>query len=350
VISKNAALSKNGQDLHARIRSTAGIITVHRQPSRDVSAARRTTPGERKDLAARYALALHEYLAGRDQAALSRGGELGRKALAEGLGVLEVVTAHSRALVRLLPHFAVEERARVFDDGERFLVEALSPLTLARERFCGASVTLHRLLEGQVRRIAFALHDEAAQLLASVHFALATVAKRLPAEHAQEIRAARAMLDEVEARLRRLAHELRPPLLEDLGLVPALQFLADAVSKRKGLPVVVEASVQGDLPPIVETTLYRIVQEALTNITKHANATRAWVCVRLRPDKIACSVRDNGVGFDANALGAGKRPRGLGLLEIQERVAALGGIVRLCANTPHGTHLTIKIPLDRHSA
>ena len=129
--------------------------------------------------------------------------------------------------------------------------------------------------------------------------------------------------------------------------MPALEFLADRISKRKGLCVAVKASVHRDLPAAVETTLYRIVQEALTNVAKHANATRAWVCVGMRARTIACSIRDDGIGFDARALRAGKRQRGFGLLEIQERVAALGGVLHLGGNTPRGTQLAIRIPLDR---
>jgi signal transduction histidine kinase len=339
---------KNQPDPLAPIRSNADLVTAQPHPSRGASAGRGTAAEGRIDLAVRYALALHEYLAGH-HLALGRAAEIGRKALADGLGVLELATAHSRALVAQSPRAPDEERARIFDESERFLLQALSPFATTHQRFWHTDMTVHRLLEGQAKRIAFALHNEAAQLLASVHFALAAIANRLPAEHAREIQAARAMLDDAEAGLRQLAHELRPPILEDLGLVPALELLADGISKRKGLCVAVKASVHRDVPAAVETTLYRIVQEALTNVAKHANATRAWVCVHVRARTIACSIRDDGSGFDARALRAGQRQRGLGLLEIEERVAALGGVLHLCGNTPRGTQLAIRIPLDRHS-
>jgi signal transduction histidine kinase len=93
--------------------------------------------------------------------------------------------------------------------------------------------------------------------------------------------------------------------------------------------------------------VYRITQEALTNVAKHAKATHAQVCVQQAAHQVACSIRDDGMGFDATALGPGKGSRGLGLMEIQERVAALGGVLRLGSNTPRGTDLTVEIPLER---
>jgi signal transduction histidine kinase len=302
-------------------------------------------------LADGYALALQHYLSAREEPALARAHELGRKALTDGLGVLEMATVHSRALAAVLKGpLADGERAQVLDALETFLVEALSPFEMAHRGFWDANVVLHRLndvLEGQAKRIASALHDEAAQLLASVHLALADVANKLPSDSAKEIEAARRLLDQIEERLRNLAHELRPPILDDLGLVPALEFLADGVSKRWGLHVSVQASIDRELPATVETTLYRITREALTNVAKHAKATHAQVSVQQAAHHLACSIRDDGIGFDASAAAPAKGSRGLGLVEIQERVAALGGIFRLGSNIPRGTDLTVEIPLER---
>jgi two-component system sensor histidine kinase UhpB len=92
--------------------------------------------------------------------------------------------------------------------------------------------------------------------------------------------------------------------------------------------------------------VYRITQEALTNVAKHAKATYAQVTVQQAAHQVACSIRDDGMGFCATALAPGKGTRGLGLVEIQERVAALGGVLRLGSNTPRGTDLTVEIPLE----
>ena len=209
---------------------------------------------------------------------------------------------------------------------------------------------LHRLndvLEAQAKRIAAQLHDESAQLLATVHFALAEVASQLPAERAVGIQEARGLLDQIEQRLRTLAHELRPPILDDLGLVPALEFLADTVSKRWGLAVTVQVSLCRDLPATVEAILYRIAQRgahqrgqaresAQAQGHRHAGPRTA------SPARFATTVS----GMDATVLAPGSGGRGLGLVEIQERVAALGGVLRLGANTPRGTDLTVEIPLE----
>jgi signal transduction histidine kinase len=155
------------------------------------------------------------------------------------------------------------------------------------------------------------------------------------------------MLDDIEQRLRSLAHELRPPILDDLGLVPALEWLGDSMWKRWGLPVTVQATIGHALPATVETTLYRIAQEALTNVARHAKATHAEVSLQRAQKMIACSILDDGIGFDTAALARAAGARGIGLLEIEERVAALGGVFHLARNQARGTNLTVEIPLER---
>jgi two-component system sensor histidine kinase UhpB len=111
----------------------------------------------------------------------------------------------------------------------------------------------------------------------------------------------------------------------------------------------VEATTGRSLPAMVEATLYRVTQEALTNVARHARATRAEVSLVHTPLRVTCSIRDDGVGFDAARKAPGAKPKGLGLAAIEERVAALGGIVSLRHNdaVSHGTELTVEIPLER---
>jgi len=303
-------------------------------------------------LAHDYSVALRAYLANPEEAGLERAYELGRRALADGLGVLEMATVHSRTLPGTLATAADEnDRLKRLEAVERFFVEASSPFEMAFLSFREANVVLHRLndvLEGQARRIAHALHDEAAQLLASVHMALADVALHYP-DTTKSVSDVRGLLEQIEERLRNLSHELRPPILEDLGLVPALEFLADSVSKRWGLAVNVKASIDAHVPATVETTLYRIIQEALINVVRHARASHADVVLRKEAHRMICSIRDNGIGLDVSVAEKKKAKggRGLGLVEIQERTAALGGVLRLVPNTERGTDLTVEIPLER---
>ena len=308
-----------------------------------------TVRQRRPDLVAAYTVALKHYLSEPEELALASAHELGRRALREGLGVLDMATLHSCALASALQQpLGDADRARVLEALERFFLETLSPFEMAHRGFWEANEVLHRLndvLEGQARRIAAQLHDESAQLLASVHFALADAARDLPADTAASIQSARGLLDQIEQRLRSLAHELRPPILEDLGLGPALNFLAETVSKRWGRPITVQVSLQGDLPDTIEATLYRIAQEALTNVTRHSKATHAGIVVTQGMHFVMCSIRDDGVGIDGAALTANGQ-RGLGVVEIQERVSALGGVFRLGCAKPHGTELSVEIPLE----
>ena len=205
---------------------------------------------------------------------------------------------------------------------------------------------LNDVLEGQAKRIAYTLHSEAGQLLASAHMALAQMAEEQPAELTDQILNVRGLLTNVEERLRHISHELRPPILVDLGLVPALEFLAKSAAKRWGLAVSVEATpLRRTLGTTIETTLYRVAQEGLTNVARHADATHVDIMLRKTSDRVRCSVRDNGIGLRVKH-GKSRRDRGLGLMEIRERIAELGGIVCLSPIDRHGTDLTVEIPLE----
>jgi len=297
----------------------------------------------------RYQKALSQYLGAPEEVSLLRGYDLGRSALSEGLGVLQMATIHASAVASVLNRpLDQSERARMLDAQTAFFLEALSPFEMGHRAFQDANTVLRRMndmLEGQAKRIASALHSEAGQLLASLHFDLAEAGRELAPEKATHLAKIRESLLEIENRLRNLSHELRNPVLDDLGLSAALALLAQGISSRWGLPVIVTVALKGDLPGAIENSVYRIAQEALTNVAKHAGANRAEVRVRQAERKVVCSVRDDGIGFD-NTEEFRKRRPGLGLTEIRERVAALGGIIRLGRNGDRGTDLTIEIPLD----
>jgi signal transduction histidine kinase len=304
----------------------------------------------RHELFSEYAAALRYYLSQRTELGLARAHELGREALDRRSGLIEISAIHARALVEALTEpLADEERARILDGAEQFLIETLAPFEMAQRGFWDVNIArqhLDDLLEGQAKRIASALHRDAAQLLASVHLALADVACRLPTDRRQEIQAARGLLDQIEARLRHLAYEIGPPILDETGLVPALERLAESVSKRWGLSVRVQADAHGKIPPTIQISLYRIAQEALTNAGRHAKAHQADVSICQGARRIVCSIRDDGIGLEATALGSAKPAAGLGLREIHERVTGLGGVLRLGSNVPRGTELIVEIPLE----
>jgi len=209
---------------------------------------------------------------------------------------------------------------------------------------------LNEALEQEVKRIAHALHDEAGQLLASVHIGLADVARDLPVPAAKRLDDVRGLLDKIEEQLRHLSHELRPTILDDLGLGPALEFLADGVSKRTGLSITVEGSPGKRLPAATETALYRIVQEALTNVTKHAQATRVYIKFMRNRRFLRGVIRDDGVGFDMPAVLTRRGERGLGLTGIRERLHAVGGTLDITATPRGGTQLILTVPVEADNA
>jgi signal transduction histidine kinase len=200
-----------------------------------------------------------------------------------------------------------------------------------------------RAREEEARRIAHELHDEAGQLLASVHIALDELVAQVP-ERSEALQRIHALLDRVEGQLRRLSRELRPTILDDLGLGPAVEWLAQGAAERTGVPITVDAAIRR-LPSTMETALYRIVQEAVTNAIRHAGARNMEVRVWQDNALVHATVRDDGRGFDAEATMARRGERGLGLLGMRERVDALGGRFELRSAPGQGTEVSVAIPI-----
>jgi signal transduction histidine kinase len=131
-------------------------------------------------------------------------------------------------------------------------------------------------------------------------------------------------------------------MLDDLGLVPALQWQGREVSKRSGLSVGVDAEgFPDELPDEYRTAIYRVVQEALHNSEQHANASSARVTLRASSNALVLSVQDDGHGFDAGTA------RGMGLLGMQERIANLGGTFNVESDAQHGTLVMVRLPLPK---
>lgn len=257
---------------------------------------------------------------------------------------IEIVTRDGRR-VPLEVHTAL-----IYQDGQPVGMHGIARDITARRQAQQALRQLNERLEEEAKRIAHALHDEAGQLLGSVHLALEEIARELPANVRGRLRAVKELLDKIEEELRRLSHELRPTVLDDLGLLPALEFLADRVAKRSGLVITVRGVPEGRLAPLMETTLYRSVQEALTNVVRHAQARQVRVEIRREESVLQCSVRDDGVGFDMPAIQARRGDRGLGLIGIRERAGALGGTLAIQSVPGQGTELLITIPLESGDA
>ena len=254
--------------------------------------------------------------------------------------VLDVYEPAANRIATTVSAGFVQERERTI----RRQQEAIRELSVRRQAE-RALRALNQRLEEEARRIAHALHDEAGQLLVSVYLALDTLLGELQPDARERLTEIRALIEQVEAQLRRLSHELRPTILDDLGLKPALEFLADGISKRTGRVVVVTAAIGERLPGPVETAMYRIVQEALTNVIKHSHATQAIVHLVRHADELVCSIADNGRGFDTKAPSVHTHNQGLGLIGMRERAASLGGTFSIDSSPGKGTTLKIVVPL-----
>ena len=263
----------------------------------------------------------------------------------KSIGVLGADRKHSRrpfdtVTLKLLQLFAAQAGLAI--ENARLYEEQL----FHRERLRALTAGVLKIKEEEAKRIAHALHDEAGQLLASVHLALEEIAQEIPSSAHVPLQHIREQLIRVEDQLRRLSHELRPTILDDLGLQPAIHFLAQGVSARAGISTSVEGSIEGRLSWPVETAIYRIVQEALTNVIKHAEASSVRIQLRREAGVIRCAVRDDGIGFYVPAVFNRREKRGLGFLGIRERVDSLGGKLSVISAPGQGTEVLITIPIN----
>jgi two-component system sensor histidine kinase UhpB len=179
-----------------------------------------------------------------------------------------------------------------------------------------------------------------------LQLSLAELARELPADTAAGLQPLHATLNQVERQLRQLSHELRPSMLDDLGWLPAIRWLAQSVSQRGRVAVDVHSDFDARLSGRVEIAIYRVVQEALTNVARHARARRVTITASAAAKALTLTVADDGVGFDISAPPATTADRGLGLLGIRERLAAIGGTLQIDSRPRHGTRLIVTVPLE----
>src|SRR5260370_10668761 len=199
-----------------------------------------------------YRSALGEYARGGGEAALARAYELGRGAITEKKSLMEIASMHHQALHEMLAEAQGAARAAdLLSAAGDLLAEMLSPYEMAHRGVQDAMAALRQLnetLEEEIKRIAYAVHDEAGQLLVAVHLALADVARELPGRQKEQLGRIEELLKQVEKQLRRYSHELRPAVLDDLGWIPAIRFLAEGGAKRASLSVKIKTAGTGRMP------------------------------------------------------------------------------------------------------
>lgn len=227
----------------------------------------------------------------------------------------------------------------------------LERLGEGEKRFRLISRGILRIQEAERGRISRELHDGVGQSLTALKMQLDILEAQLPPQET-EVRSRLGELTRIAERslqdVRQLSRLLRPQMLDDLGLVPTLRWLARTLQEGAGLQVELETSgMEERVHPDLETVVYRLVQEALTNVAKHAKAPSARVSVRRAPGRLLLIVRDEGRGFDpGQALVADGEDRGGGIRGMRDRVDLFGGRFELRSAPGTGTSMEVELPLE----
>lgn len=251
---------------------------------------------------------------------------------------LQTITGIALGLGLIVAAFTVLYSARLekrVEDRYQDSLRARSELKELSTRLVGAQ-------EHERRAISRELHDQVGQSLSALIMDVENLSAMSEQNHifGQGLRNIKALAENCLNEVRNISLLLRPSMLDDLGLVAALEWQAREVSKRTGILVeVLDENVPDNLPEDHKTCIYRIVQEALNNCSRHAQAASARVFVRQDADHLLLTIQDDGKGFDP------RRARGLGLIGMTERVSHLGGVLNVDSNPGRGTCLHVDLPL-----
>ena len=242
----------------------------------------------------------------------------------------------------------VQERTRACEQARGEIVQLYEELQ-QKERIRGE--LLRRLFSAQEeerKRISRELHDETCQVLTGLAYALEDTAEALPSPDLKpHLERMHDLVNSALAEIHRIILDLRPTMLDHLGLVPALRWYAEAQLSELGIRFTIhEQGEPGRMPPAVETALFRVAQEAINNIARHSRATRADFVLDFAPGQVEIWIKDNGKGFDATTvISTSEHRRGLGLLGMEERMSAVGGRVTIRTTPGDGTTIQLLVPV-----
>lgn len=232
-------------------------------------------------------------------------------------------------------------------DGKLFTVilRDVTQRVQAQQELQAFATEANAIRESEKTRVARELHDELAQSLTAIKMDTIWLRDQVPnanAEFLVKLEGMLTMLDSTVAATRRIAADLRPLLLDDLGLGPAVEWLAHNFSQRTGVPCQLSVDDEVELHEPYATAVFRIVQESLANVAKHAKATHVSVQIDRQPQAVMLRVTDNGVGFVA---GGPRKPHSLGLMGLRERAQLLRGSIAIDSQPGQGTRVEVRIPL-----
>lgn len=215
------------------------------------------------------------------------------------------------------------------------------------------SAVLIKSQEDERKKISLELHDELGQALTAMNMNLSLLEKKILPEQHNDPKCTELMRDMTDSiqtmaqQIRGLSHELRPPMLDVLGLLPALKAHFTGVQKRAGISIHLETEhCDKKLPPEVEINLFRIIQEALHNVVKHACSSRVDISLKQHPHNIHLTITDNGKGFPNNNKDRREPSMGMGILGMQERSTNLGGKFSIVSTENTGTRIDVELPLN----
>jgi PAS domain S-box-containing protein len=230
-------------------------------------------------------------------------------------------------------------------------VQADEALQRSREELRELAAAAHSVREQEKSRIARELHDELAQALTALKIDVNWVRERLPEADPQvagKLASMQGLLDSTVAATRRISSDLRPLMLDDLGLVPAAEWLVQNFTQRTGISCELAiGSADLDLQDPFATAVYRILQESLTNVARHAAASQVEITIEKDAQSIVLTVTDNGRGFTP---GNPRKPGSFGLLGLRERAHLLGGSVHIDSVPGRGTRIEVRIPITEEKS
>jgi len=265
--------------------------------------------------------------------------------------ILDLVTTTNRVrggdLTARAPHWTDDEIGRLADAFNQMICELESSQQAVFEKEAARTHLLSRLLSAQEderKRIARDLHDDIGQALTSALVSIKILEQQVNEPQTQQkIDTLRQMLNETLTRVRLLSRQLRPSALDDLGLAAALErYISEFTNRYPELGVDLHCSITSRLPATIETWLYRIIQEAMTNTARHSEASTISVLVTQRDDHVQAIIEDDGHGFDVSAVR--RAGSSVGLHSMVERTQLLGGKLDI-ESTSAGTTVYVEIPL-----